>query len=442
MKGVRIVTTKSKWYHWVMVVAVFCVLDTPGHAYNTEGGRPHDTVPKFSASYTSCQEFQNFNFDEFTENKRFHLNTLCTTPYQNPDTPAWADIIKAPENFVECNGATIALCYYSGPVTPANAVGEISVPATPCVLRPGEDIADCTCIEIPAGMPYLVDINAILNLDVYLDTVNECGLSGRNCLPAGTKEAPVCKAIREGKLIPGADLISTFSFALEREIPIVQGECTDENYLYAGCMTAPCKRTGTYDPDSAFPLVQCACPTFTGPFQVGRSITSNTPCDLRQVPSQDNTVWSAAYTDIDPQAACDPDRPGDDGCPILPPNYKETVTIPYDVDCRKVCSEYKQSNQNGIQVGFTCDATLCTDPSNRALWAEACKGLGKHSTSEILKLEYEVGYSCAASQICGCEPNKKTNEEIWRLNEAQKKLDPDVVTQCEYNGTLCGTEPL
>jgi hypothetical protein len=126
----------------------------------------------------------------------------------------------------------------------------------------------------------------------------------------------------------------------------------------------------------------------------------------------------------------------------LPPNYEEIVTIPYDVDCRKVCSEYKQSNQNGIQVGFTCDATLCTDPSNRALWAEACKGLGKHSTSEILKLEYEVGYSCAASQICGCEPNKKTNEEIWRLNEAQKKLDPDVVTQCEYNGTLCGTEPL
>jgi hypothetical protein len=236
-------------------------------------------------------------------------------------------------------------------------------------------------------MPYRVDINAILNLDVYLDTMNECGLSGRNCFPAGTKEAPVCRAIREGKLIPGADLISTFSFALEREIPIVQGDCAENGkYLYAGCMTAPCKRTDTYDPDSTFPLVQCACPTFKGLFQVGREITEPAfPCDLRDAdPSQGNTVWSAAYTDIDPQAACVPDRPGEEGCPLLPENFRETVTVPYDVNCRKVCREYKQSNQNGIQVGFTCDATLSTDPNNWALWAEACMGLGKDSTSEIL----------------------------------------------------------
>ena len=143
---------------------------------------------------------------------------------------------------------------------------------------------------------------------------------------------------------------------------------------------------------------------------------------------------------MDEPTPCVPDRLEENGgCPLLPENFEETVTVPYDVDCRKVCREYKQSNQNGIQVGFTCDATLCTDPANRALWAEACKGLGKHSTSEILRLEYEAGYSCAASQICGCKPNRKTNEEIWRLDQAQRAEGTD--TQCVINKTLCGTEP-
>jgi hypothetical protein len=109
------------------------------------------------------------------------------------------------------------------------------------------------------------------------------------------------------------------------------------------------------------------------------------------------------------------------------------------LSCQTVCSEYKQSNHNGIQVGFTCDATLCTTDSDPALVANACGGLAKHSVSEILKLEVAVGYSCSASQICGCEPNKKTNEAIWRLNEAQRALG--IESQCRQNGTLCGTKP-
>ena len=399
-----------------------------------------------SASDPSCKQDLNFSFHQFTKNKPFKLNTLCTTPYDNPNTPAWADILVAPQNFVACKGATIALCYYSGPVTPADPSADPPTPPTPCYLRDGEDIADCTCFEIPAGSTYYVDINAILNLDVYLDTVNKCGITGKQCLPFGSQEAPVCEAIRTGKLIPGADLISTFSFALEREIPIVQGNCTEANppNLYAGCMTAPCKRIpGEYYPNAPYPLVQCACPTYRGPFQVGRQITAEDPCDL---PDKDNTVWSAAFTDIDTSIphtpTCFPDRPVDEGgCPLLPAGFKEgDVPVPANVSCQKVCSEYRQSSQNGIEVGFTCDATLCTDPSNRALSAKACKGLGENSTSEILKLEFEAGYSCAASQICGCEPNKKTNQEIWSLNQVQEEVD-GVETQCQFNGTLCGTMP-
>src|SRR5262249_763132 len=141
-----------------------------------------------------------------------------------------------PENFLQCQGASIALCYYSGPEG-----------VTPCELAPGQAIADCTCYEIPSGFTYFVDINAILDLDVYLQTVKKCGSDGANCLPRGPDTAPVCDAINKNTLIPGADLISTFSFYLESEIPIGQTQCATPA-LYAGCMTAPCKRTGKMDP--------------------------------------------------------------------------------------------------------------------------------------------------------------------------------------------------
>jgi len=43
-------TPKNKWYHWVLVVGVLCVLGAPGIAYSTGWDRPHGTVPKSSAS--------------------------------------------------------------------------------------------------------------------------------------------------------------------------------------------------------------------------------------------------------------------------------------------------------------------------------------------------------------------------------------------------------
>jgi hypothetical protein len=107
------------------------------------------------------------------------------------------------------------------------------------------------------------------------------------------------------------------------------------------------------------------------------------------------------------------------------------------VSSQEVCREYTQSNQAGVEVGFTCDATLCTATvDDFDLVQEACSGLGKSSVSEILKLETEVGFSCAASQICGCEPKKKTNEAIFNLNQSQRDLG--ISPQCDLNGTLCG----
>jgi hypothetical protein len=127
-----------------------------------------------------------------------------------------------------------------------------------------------------------------LNRDVYLMTVAKCGKDGSKCSPTGALEAPVCDAINNNTLIPGADLISTFSRYLEKQIPINPTTCATPA-TYAGCMTAPCKRTGKIDPKTHLPLVQCGCPTFTGPYQVGKAINQD-QCML-----DGTNVWSAAY---------------------------------------------------------------------------------------------------------------------------------------------------
>lgn len=259
----------NKWFLLMAMVGLLSLLALGTRSYSAGQA----TVRKQSGGAT-------FSFDRFTGNRPFKLNTLPTTQYG----PPWADIATAPSNMLQCKGKTapIALCYYSGPG-----------PTTPC-NRDGLGIANCTCYEIPAGNTYMVDINAILNRDVYLKTVAVCGKDGSKCQPTGSIEAPVCETINHNTLIPGADLISTFSLYLElrkKEYPqftIDPTACTTA--AYAGCMTAPCKRTGKKDPTTGLPLVQCGCPTYTGPYQVGVKISTD-QCDLGGT-----YVWSAAYT--------------------------------------------------------------------------------------------------------------------------------------------------
>ena len=403
---------RMKWRCSLVLLGVLCVLGLSGRPAGAQVHCP-DSQSMVSAS---------FDFHEFTGDKPFTLNTCMTTSYG----PAWADILVKPENFLQCKGASIALCYYSGPG-----------PVTPCEFAPDQATASCTCYEIPGGATYFVDINAILNLDVYLATVAECGIDGSDCLPRGSRTAPVCDSINTNTFIPGADLISTFSLYLENEIPISQTQCTIPA-LYAGCMTAPCTRTGNIDPATGLPLVQCTCPTFDGPFQAGQSVNP------QQCVLDNNLVWSAAYapggTFPPPLPGCVPDTPGPSGCPLLSPKPPNIPPPPSDISCAKVCGEYRNSAQQGVEVGFTCDATLCTatkaDPD---LVKEACSGLGNNDVSEILKLETAVGFSCAASQICGCTPDQPTSVAIFSLNARQRARG--IATQCDLNGTLCGTPP-
>jgi len=252
----------NQWYLWTTIVALLCLL-----TFGSRGSSADQTATTAKPATKAT-----FDFERYTKNKPFRLNTLPTTSYG----PPWADIVTAKSNFLECKGASIALCYYSGPG-----------PTTPCTLD-GLGIANCSCYEIPSGQRYFVDINAILNLDVYLKTAAKCGKDGSKCRPTGSLEAPVCEAINNNTLIPGADLVSTFSLYLEKQLHIDPTTCATPA-AYAGCMTAPCKRTGKTDPNTGLPLVQCGCPTFTGPYQVGTKIQQD-QCVLGG-----NYIWSAAY---------------------------------------------------------------------------------------------------------------------------------------------------
>lgn len=339
----------------------------------------------------------------------FFPNFLWTTRYG----PAYANILLKPTNFLPCRGGPFALCYYSGPE-----------PET-CELTPAGRLANCKCSEIAYGA-YFVDINAILNLFVYFETIHRCGHDGRKCQE--TNEAPVCWHVNRNTLIPGADLISTFSFDCVPEEGL--GLTTCPKALYAGCMTAPCRRTGEEG------IVECACPTFDGPYQVGQD---NAQCQLGS-----DLVWSAAYNPnaggktFPTPSTCIPDAPGPAGCPLL---TAEIPPPPSNVSCARVCEQYRRCRgAGGIERGFTCDATLCTATcGDRGLVQAACAGLQNCDISAIARLEKEVGCSCCASQICGCEPNDVTGQAMFVLNQQQR--DRGIVPQCDLNGTLCGAEP-
>src|ERR1019366_252441 len=63
--------------------------------------------------------------------------------------------------------------------------------------------------QYPPYVPYFIDINAILNLDLYLTTIAVCGHDGVNCDPrepilANTawNKAPACQAANNNMVIP------------------------------------------------------------------------------------------------------------------------------------------------------------------------------------------------------------------------------------------------
>ena len=184
--------------------------------------------------------------------------------------PAYRDTVEKIDgniNFVACTGA-FALCFTSGPEP------------LPCKIAKDGRSANCTCTA-QSGLNFVL-ISAILNFDVWLDTVNQCNADGSLCKEPDS--APVCAAIKSGKLIKGADLISTFDANAQSAIaaslaatpPLVCPKAP-----YAACMTAPCKQKKGEDP-------VCSCPVFDGVFQLP---TPGATCD-----SGEGLIPSASFT--------------------------------------------------------------------------------------------------------------------------------------------------
>ncbi len=335
----------------------------------------------------------------------FPLNTADTTEYG----PAWTNVITT---FYPCYGP-YALCYYAD-------------------CTPGSDgtVSNCPCTTW-YGLNF-VEGSSILNLPVYEANQEVCLADPDRCQrPNG---APVCDTINQEtfyETVPGVTAISDFSFQGFTASAAIGSDCTDDPGLYSGCMTTAC-----YPAEDG--LVNCVCPVANGPFQVG---TEDVACSI--LPD----TWSAAYDPNSggvvppppPDIQCFPDAGSNAGNPIACPLYDDTTTLPPDsgVDCATVCDEYSScQNDTGVEIGYTCDATLCTSQV-QGLILDACTGLESCDIPEVFDAEFAAGCSCCASQLCDCEAGSATNDEIARLNAAQRAAGE--TPQCDINGTLCGT---
>ncbi len=164
--------------------------------------------------------------------------------------PAYRDTVEAHSNFLACTGQ-FALCFHSG------------AEPLPCKLSKDGRSANCTCTV--HNSTNFVLITAILNREVYETTVDvdACGADGSGC--TAPDEAPVCAFLDNGKLIPGAQVISTYdpdsTNAIKDAIPPGVSPLTPCNGPFAGCMTAPCRLTKNGQ-------AECTCPVFWGHFQL------------------------------------------------------------------------------------------------------------------------------------------------------------------------------
>lgn len=268
-------------------------------------------------------------------NTPFHRTDCWTTPYG----PAKADVVITPSgklgaldstNMLYCPAGHYALCFFSGPSSPTGTGCPSSSGCKnnrlPCVLSEDRKSANCTCqyYTADAQHPSFVDINGILNLGAYHETVEVCGPDGSRCAnlkncgkdQAGCPDphpcsapgtgasclAPVCKYVEQQNqldpkvsLIPGAEAVSTFSFAMQSSHPIGGTPCSG---LYAGCMTAPCKFTsGSASTHSPGDPIQCECPTYDGTYQIGQDHES---CNIHSNEKGKSYVWSASNTVVPP----------------------------------------------------------------------------------------------------------------------------------------------
>ncbi|MGE4073158.1 MAG: hypothetical protein AB7E72_18470 [Lysobacterales bacterium] len=275
------------------------------------------TLPPSCSSASECS------------NTPFEPTRCMTTEYG----PARANIVIGKSalkstNMLYCPPKGIyALCFFSGPpYKTGNDKKDNQV--LQCTPDGETGIANCQC-EMFHASQYYVDINSILNLGAWFQTTSDdacgpdgslckniamCNDKGQNnscvaegtCAPCPDRVAPVCDYVAaqsEGdssrSLYPAerADLVSTFSFAMGNTqalgaYTLGSVPCSGR---YAGCMTAPCTFPEGVNANSTNgTIVNCACPMWSGDYEIGQSVPG--------CPAEAATwVWSAAHS-VDPES--------------------------------------------------------------------------------------------------------------------------------------------
>ncbi len=473
------------WWGATMFLIAYSALTVPENAVGASGP-PASSAPAANAIRDKVygRRYSRAILRGVTLDDVFQFNTARTTPFG----PAYANVWLTQANFLACAPPTgrafsYALCYYSGPDEPTGTTPDN--PSLPCTLSPDGTVANCSCYEIStnavsAKIPYFVDIHAVSNRYLYDDTVDTCGKQGERCA-ATDRDPNVCDAINAGTLVPDADMISVFSpiYAsnyISRRDVLEKDTSTDcDTSLYAGCMTAPCYRTDRTDTNGNN-IVECKCPVFEGPYQIGQpkqncdaneSVAATTAGPRQDISGlRDRNVWSAAYNpnggpiDPLPDGACVPDVPGAKStCGLFDPTKDYAAILdPRGALCTNVCSAYASALQadGAAQVGYTCDATLCTTlgigqdnndnfppaaMDRAALLGAACNGIdAMNGIDSVMLVETLAECSCCASQVCECDGmSAATQGEVGALNQQQRNVG--IWPQCDINQTLCGATP-
>lgn len=151
---------------------------------------------------------------------------------------------------VSCEQDLYALCAYAN-----------------CTQNENSETANCPCYSVQGSS--LARIDLIHDDQIRQATIDKC----TNVTSCIDNDAPICEAISDGSLWPGADAVSTFSRAFELENGVVLNESGErdkpnwecfgqKNRLVPNCMLAPCR---ILDVPSANPyfageaMMECTC---------------------------------------------------------------------------------------------------------------------------------------------------------------------------------------
>lgn len=173
---------------------------------------------------------------------------------------------------VSCTQDSYALCAYSK-----------------CTVNDDTKTASCPCYELSG--PSLARIDVIPDAEVMQATKDAC----TDATACADGNAPICEAIADGTLWPGADAVSTFSRAREvengvvldgsggRDAPSWTCDAPEEGgRLVPNCMLAPCRSLVEPATDSYFAgeaTMECTCPLIRADVGYGIFGGLEDPCD-------------------------------------------------------------------------------------------------------------------------------------------------------------------